>query len=184
MLLSHNEEIQILPLHPMNRSPYKVLVLCTGNSARSVIAEYLLRKKGKGRFETYSAGSKPTGRVNPLAVWVLKEHYGIDASDSRSKSWDEFKEVKFDFIITVCDNAKESCPIFPGAPISAHFGSPDPADAPGSEDQKKWLFVQVASQIARRLDLFCALPDEQLTAMSVRLIGEQHKMEGEGQMAR
>jgi arsenate reductase (thioredoxin) len=168
----------------MNRSPCKVLILCTGNSARSVIGEYLLRKKGKGRFEVYSAGSKPTGRVNPLAVWVLKEHYDIDASDARSKSWDEFKDVKFDFVITVCDNAKESCPIFPGYPVTAHFSSPDPADAQGTEDQKKWLFVQVASQIAQRLDLFCALPDDQLDAVRIRSIGEQHKLEGENQMAR
>ncbi len=168
----------------MNASPYKVLILCTGNSARSVIAEYLLRAKGKGRFETYSAGSKPTGRVNPLAVWVLQEHYGIDASDARSKSWDEFKDVKFDFVITVCDNAREACPIFPGSPVVAHFGSPDPADAQGTEDQKKWLFIQVASQISRRLDLFCALPDQQLGALSVRAIGEQHKLNAESRMAR
>lgn len=156
----------------MNR-PYKVLILCTGNSARSIIGEYLLRVKGKGRFETFSAGAKPTGKVNPLALWVLKEHYGIDASDARSKSWEEFKGVKFDFVITVCDNAKESCPIFPGHPVSAHFGSPDPADFQGSEAEKKRLFVQVASQIARRLDLFCSLPDNQLEPIRVREIGEQ-----------
>ncbi len=168
----------------MNRPPYKVLILCTGNSARSVIGEYLLRKKGKGRFEVYSAGSKPAGRVNPLAVWVLREHYDIDASGARSKSWDEFKDMKFDFVITVCDNAKESCPVFPGHPVTAHFGSPDPADAQGTEDQKKWLFVQVASQISRRLDLFCSLPDDQLDAVRVSSIGEQHKLEGENQMAR
>ncbi|WP_438483369.1 arsenate reductase ArsC [Oleiharenicola lentus] len=167
----------------MNR-PYKVLILCTGNSARSVIAEYLLRKKGKGRFEVHSAGSKPTGRVNPLALWVLKEHHGIDASDARSKSWDEFKATDFDFVITVCDNAKEACPIFPGMPVAAHFGSPDPADAQGTEDQRKWLFVQVASQISRRLELFCALPDGQLDATRVRAIGDAHKLEGENQMAR
>lgn len=167
----------------MSRQPYKVLILCTGNSARSVIGEYLLREKGKGRFAVYSAGSKPTGRINPLAIWVLKEHYDIDASDARSKSWDEFKDMKFDFVITVCDNAKESCPIFPGHPVAAHFGSPDPADAQGTEDQKKWLFVQVASQISRRLDLFCALPDDQLDASRIRSIGEQHKLEGENQMA-
>ena len=168
----------------MSPSPYKVLILCTGNSARSIIGEYLLRKKGKGRFETYSAGSHPTGKVNPLALWVLKEHYGIDASDARSKSWDEFKDLTFDFVITVCDNAKEACPIFPGHPVNAHFGSPDPAAAEGTDEQKKWLFVQVASQISRRLDLLCALPDNQLDTRRVQAIGGQHKMEGEGQLVR
>lgn len=158
------------------KSAYKALILCTGNSARSIIAEYLLRAKGKGRFEVYSAGAKPTGKVNPLSLWVLKEHYGIDASDARSKSWDEFKDVKFDFVITVCDNAKETCPIFPGHPVTAHFGSPDPADATGTEEQKQWLFRQVASQISRRLDLFCALPDSQLDQTRIRAIGEQHQI--------
>ncbi len=168
----------------MSPSPHKVLILCTGNSARSVIAEYLLRQKGRGRFETYSAGSHPTGTVNPLARWVLREHYGIDASDARSKSWDEFKEIKFDFVITVCDNAREACPIFPGHPVSAHFGSPDPAGYEGTEDQKKWLFVQVASQISRRLDLFCALPDAKLEPWRVRAIGEQFPLANESQPAR
>ena len=159
--------------------PYKVLILCTGNSARSIIAEYLLRKKGAGRFETYSAGSHPTGRVNPLAIWVLKEHFGVDASEARSKSWDEFKDVKFDFVITVCDNAREACPIFPGHPIMAHFGSPDPASFQGSEEQAKRVFLQVATQLARRIDLFCALPVERLTAKELGVIGEQYAMEGE-----
>jgi len=163
----------------MSRSPYKTLILCTGNSARSIIAEYLLRKKGQGRFEAYSAGSQPAGKVNPLALWVLQEHYRIDASDARSKSWDEFKEVRFDFVITVCDNAKEACPIFPGRPITAHFGSPDPAAYEGTEEKKKGTFLQVATQISARLDLFCALPDHQLDSMSVRAIGEQHKLDGE-----
>jgi arsenate reductase (thioredoxin) len=163
----------------MNHSPYKVLILCTGNSARSIIAEYLLRRKGKGRFETYSAGSHPTGKVNPLALWILKEQYDIDASEARSKSWDEFKDVKFDFVITVCDNAKEACPIFPGHPVTAHFSSPDPASYGGTDEQKKMFFRQVASQIARRLDLFCALPDRQLEPIGVRSIGEQHKFANE-----
>lgn len=164
---------------PMSIMPRKVLILCTGNSARSIIAEYLLREKGKGRFETYSAGSMPTGRVNPLALWVVKDRYGIDATDARSKSWDEFKEMKFDLVITVCDNAKESCPIFPGHPVTAHFGSPDPAAAEGPEEKKKWVFVQVASQIARRLDLFCALPDDQLEPLRVRAIGQNFSLDSE-----
>jgi protein-tyrosine-phosphatase len=168
----------------MSHSPYKVLMLCTGNSARSVIAEYLLRQKGRGRFETYSAGSHPTGRVHPLALWVLQEHYGIDASNARSKSWDEFKEIRFDFVITVCDHAAEACPVFPGHPVSAHFGSPDPAGYEGTPPQQEWRFVQVASQISRRLDLFCALPDAQLEPLQVRAIGEQFPLADERPLAR
>jgi arsenate reductase (thioredoxin) len=165
----------------MNTSTKKVLILCTGNSARSIIAEYLLREKGNGRFETYSAGSKPTGRVNPLALWVLKDRYGIDATDARSKSWEEFREMKFDLVITVCDNAKESCPVFPGHPVNAHFGSPDPAAFEGTEEQCKREFVRVASQISRRLDLLCALPDLQMGQKQVRAIGGEFKLEPENQ---
>jgi len=164
--------------------PKKVLVLCTGNSARSIIGEYLLRAQGKGRIEAYSAGAKPTGKVNPLALWVLKDRYGIDASDARSKSWDEFRNVKFDFVITVCDNAREACPIWPGQPIVAHWGSPDPAAFEGTEEQKKRFFIAVASQIFRRIQLFCALPEEKLQALQVREIGGQFKMENEAGMAR
>lgn len=161
----------------MKGHPYKVLILCTGNSARSIIGEYLLRLKGKGRFEVFSAGAKPTGTVNPLALWVLKDKYDIDASDARSKSWDEFRDVNFDFVITVCDHAKETCPVWPGHPVVAHWGSPDPADFEGTEKEKKWQFVQVASQIARRIELFCALPDSQLDQLRVRHIGEEAKIE-------
>ncbi len=168
----------------MSSTPYKVLILCTGNSARSVIGEYLLRKKGKGRFEVHSAGAKPTGKINPLAIWVLREHYGIDAGDARSKSWDEFKDVNFDFVITVCDNAKESCPIWPGKPVVAHWSSPDPAGVEGTEDQKKQAFVQVASQIAQRVDLFCAVPDDKLEPLAIHRIGEQFKLAGEAEMKR
>jgi arsenate reductase len=160
----------------MDPLPKKTLILCTGNSARSVIAEYLLRAKGKGRFETYSAGSHPTGRVNPLALWVLQDRYGIDARDARSKSWEEFKAVRFDLVITVCDNAQEACPIFPGHPVSAHLGSPDPALAQGTEEQRKWFFVQVASQISQRLDLLCSLPEDQLDAQHLAAIGDQFEM--------
>ncbi len=164
-------------------SPSKVLILCTGNSARSVLGEYLLRAKGKGRFEVHSAGSHPTGRVNPLAIRTLQEKYNLDASAARSKSWDEFKDVKFDFVITVCDNAKEACPIWPGQPMLAHWGSPDPAGAEGTEDEKFRLFVTVASQIARRVDLFCAFPDEKLRDLvAVRAVGDQFKLTGEAVM--
>ncbi|MEO6005257.1 MAG: arsenate reductase ArsC [Opitutus sp.] len=165
-------------------APLKILILCTGNSARSVIGEYLLRVKGKGRFEVHSAGSKPTGKVNPLAVWVLKERFNIDAADARSKSWDEFKTVPFDAVITVCDNAKEACPIWPGKPILAHWGSPDPAGVEGTEEVKRRAFVDVALQIARRVDLLCALPSNQIDSPRVQAIGQDAKIEGEASMAR
>jgi len=162
------------------KPPYKVLILCTGNSARSILGEYLLRAKGRGRFEVVSAGSHPTGRVNPLAVRTLREKYNLDASAARSKSWDEFQGVKFDFVITVCDNAKEACPVWPGQPMIAHWGSPDPAAATGTEEEKYRFFVNVASQIARRVDLFCAFPDAKLLdAVAVRGVGDEFKLPGE-----
>ncbi len=152
----------------MNPSPpFKVLILCTGNSARSIFGEYLLRAKGGGRFATFSAGAHPTGRVNPLAVRVLADRYGIDPAGARSKSWDEFKEIPFDFVITVCDRARESCPIWPGQPVVGHWGSPDPAAVAGTEEEKYRAFVAVASEIARRVELFCAFSDEQLAAFRV-----------------
>jgi arsenate reductase len=169
-------------MHPI--TPKKVLVLCTGNSARSIIAEYLLRQKSKGRFEACSAGALPTGRVNPLAVWVLKKNYLIDASGARSKSWDEYRGVKFDFVITVCDNARESCPVWPGQPVIAHWGSPDPAAVEGPEEAKQLAFIQVASQISRRIDLFCALPEEKLTALQLSQIGQQYALPVEEQRGR
>jgi arsenate reductase len=111
---------------------------------------------------------------------VLAEKYGLDASGARSKSWDEFKGVKFDFVITVCDNAKEACPVWPGQPMIAHWGSPDPAAATGTDEEKYRFFVTVASQIARRVDLFCAFPDDKLLdAVAVRAVGTQFKLEGE-----
>src|SRR5882724_12903625 len=121
----------------------RILVLCTGNSARSIIAEYLLRRCAEGRFETYSAGSYPTGTVNPYALRVLKELYHIDASEARSKSRDEYEGVEFDFVITVCDNARESCPIWPGQPIVAHWGVDDPAAFDGNAAAKERFFYEV-----------------------------------------
>jgi len=152
---------------------YKVLFLCTGNSARSVFGEYLLRRIGGSRFESFSAGSFPTGKVNPYAVEILKEVYNIDATDARSKSWEEFNDVHFDFVITVCDNARESCPIWPGQPIVAHWGMEDPAEATGSDDQILRVFRQTALLMQRRLELFVALPVEKLDRLELeRLVTE------------
>ena len=165
------------------KPPLKILILCTGNSARSILGEYLLRLYGRGRFETFSAGSRPTGGVNPLAVRVLAEKYGLDASVARSKHADEFRGVALDCVITVCDHAQEACPVWPGVPVLAHWGSPDPAGVEGTEEEKYRAFVQVASQIARRAQLFCALPEEKLLDVaSVRAIGGEAKLTGEGEM--
>ena len=146
----------------MENRPYKFLFLCTGNSARSILGEYLLRDLAGSRFQVFSAGSFPTGKVNPLAIQVLKDVYNIDASDARSKSWEEFEDVEFDFVVTVCDNARETCPIWPGQPIVAHWSSPDPAAVEGTEAEKYRAFKEVAFQINRRLQLFTSLPLEKL----------------------
>jgi arsenate reductase len=141
---------------------YKFLFLCTGNSARSIIGEYFLRRLGGERFQVFSAGASPTGRVNPFAIQVLKDLYNIDASDARSKSWEEFNDVEFDFVVTVCDNARESCPVWPGQPVVAHWSSPDPAAVEGSDEEKYRAFKEVATQINHRLQLFTSLPLEKL----------------------
>jgi arsenate reductase len=146
----------------MESKPYKFLFLCTGNSARSIIGEYLLRRLGGSRFQVFSAGSFPAGKVNPLAIQVLKEVYNVDASGARSKSWEEFKDVEFDFVVTVCDNARESCPVWPGQPVVAHWSSPDPAAVEGTDTEKYRAFKDVAFQINRRLDLFTSLPLDEL----------------------
>ncbi|HYV10791.1 MAG TPA: arsenate reductase ArsC [Pyrinomonadaceae bacterium] len=146
----------------MGSRPYRFLFLCTGNSARSILGEYLLRRLGGPRFEVFSAGSFPTGKVNPLAIQVLRDVYNIDASEARSKSWEEFNDLEFDFVVTVCDNARETCPIWPGQPIVAHWSSPDPAVVKGTEAEKYRAFEDVASQINRRLQLFTSLPLDNL----------------------
>ncbi len=159
----------------LKSKPYKFLFLCTGNSARSIIGEFLLRRLGGSRFQVFSAGSFPTGKVNPLAIQVLKDVYHIDASEARSKSWEEFKDVEFDFVVTVCDNARETCPVWPGQPLVAHWSSPDPAAVEGTDSEKYGAFKEVAFQINRRLQLFTSLPLEKLDrlelAASVREIG-------------
>lgn len=158
---------------------YNVLFLCTGNSARSVLAEGLLNVMGHGRFRAYSAGSMPTGRVNPFAIELL-DAIGYDTRTLRSKSWDEFgapDAPPMDFIITVCDNAAgEVCPIWPGHPTSAHWGFADPAVVAGSDADKREAFSQTLQQIRSRLSLFLSLPLSTLDTMTlqqkVREIGQ------------
>lgn len=147
--------------------PFKILFLCTGNSARSIMAEYFMQRIGKGRFEAYSAGAMPSGTVNPFAIDYLKS-CNIDASDAKSKSWDEFKDIHFDFVITVCDNAKESCPVWPGQPVVAHWGSEDPAAAEGSDDDKRQTFKRIGIEIQRRIELFCSLPLEKMDKLKLQ----------------
>jgi arsenate reductase len=141
---------------------FKILFLCTGNSARSIFGEYLIRRFGLGRFESYSAGADPKPHVNPYTIRVLRNAFKINASAARPKSWDEYRDVVFDFVITVCDNAKERCPFWLGQPIVAHWSSPDPAEFEGSDKETYDHFWKVAQQIYRRIDLFCSLPIEKL----------------------
>ena len=151
--------------------PFNVLFLCTGNSARSVMAEALMNKEGAGRFKAYSAGSMPTGRVNPH-VRPIVEICGFQLTDFRSKSWDEFAKPEappLDFIFTVCDNAAgEVCPIWPGQPMSAHWGIPDPSQATGSEAEIALAFADAYRQLNNRITLFCALPMNALDRLSLQ----------------
>ena len=136
----------------------RVLFLCTGNSCRSQLAEVLLNHYGKGQFVAQSAGSKPAGYVHPLALRILERH-GLPALGLRSKSWDEFRQERFDLVVTVCGNANETCPIWPGA-TKAHWGFADPAEAQGTDEQKLVVFERVFKQIQSRIQEFVALPAE------------------------
>lgn len=151
--------------------PFNVLFLCTGNSARSVLAECLLNHLGAGRFHAYSAGSHPNGRVNPLAVEVLNAA-NISTEGVRSKSWDEFSGAdapQMDLIITVCDNAAgETCPYWPGKPATAHWGYPDPAAVEGSDDDKRKAFQHTMLALRQRLQLLIDLPKEKLDHLSLQ----------------
>lgn len=147
----------------MNSKPINVLVLCTGNSARSVLAECLINDLGQGRWKAYSAGSKPTGKVNPLSIEVLKEN-GHAAEGLRSKSWDEFVSPdapKMDLVITVCDNAAgEVCPIWPGHPAKVHIGFPDPAAAEGTYEERLATFREVYGMIEAKVQRLIELGHE------------------------
>ena len=150
---------------------YNVLFLCTGNSARSIMAEAMLNHLGRGRFAGFSAGSHATGTVNPLALEYLKTN-GLPTSGLRSKNWDEFAASdapRMDFILTVCDNAAgEICPVWPGKPVTAHWGVADPAAVDGSSEEKRSAFRSAASILRRRIELLAALPDAKLAAMSIQ----------------
>jgi ArsR family transcriptional regulator, arsenate/arsenite/antimonite-responsive transcriptional repressor / arsenate reductase (thioredoxin) len=159
---------------------YNVLFLCTGNSARSIIAEAILDKLGAGKFRAFSAGSQPKGKVNPRTLQLL-EGLGYDISGFRSKSWDEFAKADgpaFDFVFTVCDNAAaEACPLWPGQPLTAHWGIPDPAAATGTEAEIALAFKDAYRMLHRRIGLFVSLP-----IRSLDRLGLQHRLKEIGRM--
>jgi arsenate reductase (thioredoxin) len=155
----------------LQQKTYQVLVLCTGNSARSILGEVLFNVLGKGRFIAHSAGSKPAGRVNPFALELLQRQ-GFSTEGLRSKIWDEFAAPGtpgIDFMFTVCDNAAgETCPIWPGKPATAHWGIPDPAAVEGDDVTKRAAFRKAYDQLERRIQLFMSLPIEKLDKLSLR----------------
>jgi arsenate reductase len=158
---------------------YNVLFLCTGNSARSILAEAILNNRGKGRFKAFSAGSHPKGTVHPLALALL-ERRGLPTEGLRSKAWDEFAQPgapPLNFVFTVCDNAAgEVCPIWPGQPMTAHWGQPDPAAVEGTDLDKTNAFREAFRMLERRIELFIALPISTLDRLAlgnkVREIGK------------
>lgn len=154
----------------MADTPKHVLFLCTGNSARSILAEAILNREGAGRFIAHSAGSRPAGTPNPHAVALLR-HEGFDTSFARSKSWDEFAvpgAPRLDFVFTVCDKAAaEECPYWPGQPVSAHWGVPDPAAAEGTEAEKALAFADAFRMLRNRILAFVALPHDTIDAMTL-----------------
>ena len=151
--------------------PLNVLFLCTGNSARSIMAECILNREGRGKFRAYSAGSMPTGKVNPHALNLLRD-LNYDVSDLRSKSWDEFaapNAPQLDFVFTVCDNAaNEVCPIWPGQPITAHWGLPDPAAVSGTEAERAFAFDDCYRMLHQRISIFVNLPLASLSKLSLQ----------------
>lgn len=161
---------------------FNVLFLCSGNSARSILAEAILNHTGKGRFRAFSAGSFPSGTVNPFALELLQKH-ALPVADLRSKSWDEFAQPDapaIDFVFTVCDNAAgEVCPVWPGTPVTAHWGVEDPAAVQGSDDDKRKAFLTAYTQLQRRIALFISLPIDKLAKLSL-----QHELDEIGKLPR
>jgi protein-tyrosine-phosphatase len=154
-----------------NKAPLNVLFLCTGNSARSIMAEAILNRLGRGRFKAFSAGSEPAGYVHPLALQMLRNTQ-YDVSGLRSKPWDEFAAPdapKLDFVFTVCDNAaKEACPIWPGQPMTAHWGLPDPAKAEGTNAERAAFFADTMRMLNQRIGIFVSLPLDKLSKLSLQ----------------
>ena len=151
--------------------PLSVLFLCTGNSARSILAEAYLNAVGKGRFTAYSAGSHPAGKVNPFALELLEKNR-LPTSGLRSKSWDEFARAaapQLDFVFTVCDNAaSEICPVWPGQPITAHWGVADPAAASGTQAERRKAFLRAFTELSARVNLMLALPLDKLDRLTLK----------------
>jgi arsenate reductase len=155
----------------MVRKIYNVLFLCTGNSARSILAESLMNRWGQGKFRGFSAGSYPKGEVHPIAIGLL-QRLRMPVTDLRSKSWDEFAQPgapAFDFIITVCDNAAgEVCPVWPGQPVTTHWGVEDPAAVAGTDTEKWAAFRQAFNVLERRIKLFTSLPVDSLDGLALK----------------
>jgi len=153
------------------QKPLNVLFLCTGNAARSIMAEAILNRLGRGRFKAFSAGSKPAGYVHPLALQMLRNAH-FDVSNARSKPWDEFAQPdapNLDFVFTVCDNAaKEVCPVWPGQPMTAHWGVPDPAAVSGTAEQIERAFRDAFFILDRRIGLFLSLPLASLDRLALK----------------
>ena len=151
--------------------PYNVLFLCTGNSARSIMAEVLLNRAGQGKFRAFSAGSQPKGEVHPYALDLLT-HLHYDVTGLRSKSWKEFSSPdapKLDFVFTVCDNAaQETCPVWPGQPMTAHWGIPDPAAATGTEAEVRFAFADALRMLSNRINIFVSLPLRSLDQLTLQ----------------
>lgn len=155
----------------MSDQPFNALFLCTGNSARSILAEAILNQIGLGRFKAFSAGSQPKGEVHPLAIQLL-QRLNHDTSFARSKSWDEFAvpgAPEMHFVFTVCDNAaNESCPVWPGQPMTAHWGIPDPAAAEGTDAEKHLAFAEAYRMLKSRIDVFTSLPMASLDRLALQ----------------
>jgi arsenate reductase (thioredoxin) len=164
----------------VNNRPYNVLFLCTGNSARSIIAEAILKKLGAGKFRAFSAGSQPKGQINPHTLQLL-DGLAYDTTGFRSKSWNEFTTAggpEFDFVFTVCDSAAaETCPVWPGQPMTAHWGIPDPAAATGTPAEIAFAFKDAYRMLNQRIGLFAALPIRSLDRLSL-----QHRLKEIGRM--